>query len=244
MIEFTFSIVGGEREFQNELLLVFQDFPGFRCLSVSDDYEEALDNILREFPALVFIDVDKKGKLKNPFQFVNELYPYLHELPSFVAISSSKRSAYNVIKNNFLDYLLKPISKIELRKCLMKFQKQQNFSRSERLCLKSYSDYRFVDLDQILYLKADNNTTDFFLLEDRKISAYKTLKHFERLLPQSFLRVHNSYIINTRQITRINFGKSMIVLRGKSSDIPFSKSYRPQVDHLKERFFSSLSLVS
>lgn len=225
-------------------MTILEEFPEFRCLSVSSNYDEAMDNILQDFPSLVFIDIDNKSDFGNPFQFVNELHPYLQELPSFVALSSSKKNAYDVIKNNFLDYLLKPLSKIELRKCLMKFKKQQQTEGSDRLCLKSYSDYQFVDLDDILYLKADNNTTDFYLLQDRKISAYKTLKHFENLLPRTFLRVHHSYIINTRQITRINFGKSMIVLKGKSSDIPFSKSYKPQVDHLKESFFSSLSLVS
>jgi DNA-binding LytR/AlgR family response regulator len=203
-----------------------------------------MDNILHKFPSLVFIDIDNKNKFGNPFQFVKELYPYLQELPSFVALSSSKKNAYDVIKNDFFDYLLKPLSKMELRKCLLKYKKQKQAERSDRLCLKSYSDYQFVDLDEILYLKADNNTTDFCLFQDRKISAYKTLKHFENILPRNFLRVHHSYIINTHQITRINFGKSTIVLRGKSSNIPFSKSYKPQVDHLKEQFFSSLSLVS
>lgn len=242
-MEFTFSIIGCDKELEKDLLAFLSDFPSFQCLSVSNNYDEAADRILQEFPSIVFIDIDNQDSFGDAFRFVNELYPYLQELPSFVALSSSKQKAYEVIKNNFLDFLLKPLTKSELRKCLMKFQKQNQLTGSERLCIKSYSDYQFIYLDEILYLKADNNTTDFFL-QDRKVSAYKTLKHYDDLLPGNFLRIHNSYIVNTHQITRINFGKSMVVLRGKSSDIPFSKSYKPQVDSLKERIFSSLSLVS
>lgn len=203
-----------------------------------------MDQILQEPPSIIFLDVDKKGSFGDPFIFVKELHPYLNELPSFIALSSSKRRAYDVIKNSFLDYLLKPISIMDLRKCLMKFKKQTHLLGSERICLKSYSDYQFIDLDDIIYLMADNNTTDFFLLNDRKVSAYKTLKHFGSLLPHNFLRIHKSYIINTQHITRINFGKSWIALRGKSENIPFSRSYKPQIAQLKERFYLTQTLAS
>src|SRR5690606_12668274 len=123
-------------------------------------------------------------------------------------------------------------------------KKQKQSIGAERICLKSHSDYQFIDLDEIIYLMADNNTTDFFLLHNKKVSAYKTLKHFGRLLPHHFLRIHKSYIINTHQITRINFGKSWVVLRGKTENIPFSKSYKSQIADLKERFYISQTLVS
>lgn len=199
---------------------------------------------MKEIPSIVFMDVDVKGKVGDPFYLVNELYQYLEELPCFVAISSSKKLAYDVIKSNFIDYLLKPLSELEIRKCLFRFQKKNGSRTLDKICLKSYSDYRFIDLKDILYLKADNNATDFYLITEKKISAYKTLKYFEEAMPNNFLRVHHSYIINTCQIARINFAKSKIILRGNLEDIPFSKSYKAQVDHLKDNFFTSLSVVS
>ncbi|MBZ9731167.1 LytTR family DNA-binding domain-containing protein [Salegentibacter sp. JZCK2] len=243
-MEFTFSIIGCDSEVEKNLSKYLKNFPEFHCLFISHKNEEAIDYILQDPPSVVFLDIDNKRGLRNAFELVKELYPYLHELPSFVAISSSKRKAYDVIKNDFIDYLLKPLSLPELRKCLMKFKKQNQTKEPDKLCLKSYSDYQFIEMDEILYLMADNNTTDFFLKQDRKVTAYKTLKHFENLLPKNFLRIHKSYIVNTRQITRINFGKSLIVLRGKSPDIPFSKSFKPQVINLKERFYFSPSFAS
>lgn len=219
-------------------------FPEFHCAFFSDGYEESMDNLLKKKPSLVFIDLDNKSRLKNPFCFINELHHYLEELPGFVGLSSSRKLAYDAIKNNFLDFLLKPLSEFEMRKVLMKYQQNSKKKYSEKLCLKSYSDYRFINFEEILYLKADNNTTDFYLTHGRKVSAYKTLKHFHNSLPGGFLRVHHSYIINTNQVIRINYGKSLIALHGQAPEIPFSKSYKLQVDHLKEILVTSLSVVS
>ena len=239
-----YSIVGCETKTVDDLREITNLFQDFSCVSISTGFDESLDHVLRKNPSLVFIDLDRKGKIKDPFCFANELNHYLEELPTFIGISKSKRLAYEAIKNNFFDLLLTPLSEFEMRKCLMRYKKRIREKSSEKLCLRSYSDYRFLNFDEILYLKADNNTTDFFLAGDRKVSAYKTLKHFEESLPEDFLRIHHSYIINTKHINRINYGKSVIALHGQAPDIPFSKSYKVQVDHLRENLMTSLAIVS
>lgn len=243
-MEHTFSVIGCDKKTTQELLGVLSDFPSFIHLSVSNHYEEAFENVLKESPSLVFLDVDKKGEVKDPFNFVKELYLYLSPVPSFVAVSNSKRKAYEVIKHDFVDYLLKPINQLEFRKFLTKYDKLYGKEDSAKICLKSYSDYQIIDLNEILYLQADNNTTDFYLSDNRKTTAFKTLKHFQNVLPSNFLRVHHSYIINTNHITRINFAKGIIVVGGKSANIPFSRTYRNEVDHLKDSYYSHLSIVS
>jgi len=66
------------------------------------------------------------------------------------------------------------------------------------------------------------------------ISAFKTLKSFEEKLPKNFIRVHQSYIINSVYVTRINYGKSICSLRcGEEQELPFSKTYKDKVDSLK-----------
>lgn len=243
-MEQKFSIVGCEKKTVDDLQKITNLFQDFNCVSISTGFDESLDHLLRKTPSLVFIDLDRKGKMKDPFCFVNVLNHYLEELPIFIGISKSKKLAYEAIKNNFFDLLLAPLSEFEMRKCLMRYEKKFRERNSEKLCLKSYSDYRFINFNEILYVKADNNTTDFYLTEGRKVSAYKTLKHFEKSLPGEFLRIHHSYIINTRQVNRINYGKSVIALHGQAPDIPFSKSYKLQVDDLRENLITSLSIVS
>ena len=67
------------------------------------------------------------------------------------------------------------------------------------------------------------------------ISAFKTLKSFEKRLPKDFIRVHQSYILNSRYVSRINYGKSICSLKyGEEEELPFSKTYKDKIDSLKE----------
>lgn len=100
------------------------------------------------------------------------------------------------------------------------------------ICIKSYGDYRFIEASNISYLKADNNSTDIHLKTGEVITAFKTLKSFETTLPLPFVRIHNSYIINITAISRIHTGNSMCHLVGSTLKIPFSKSYKDNVDKI------------
>lgn len=98
------------------------------------------------------------------------------------------------------------------------------------LCVKSYGDYRYVDARDICYLQADNNSTDIHLNNGEMITAFKTLKHFEGVLTQPFVRIHNSYIVNRNCISRIHTGNSVCYIKNTTVKLPFSKSYKANVD--------------
>lgn len=242
-MQFTYSIIDKKKTNSELKDKIAELFPNFVCVSESEEYDESMNSILKYSPQLVFLNVDQalNGSESSPFSFINELYNYKKNLPSFIALSITKNHAYTAIKNNFLDYIVKPISEFELRKALLRFQTNQPFN-SSTLCLKSYKDYRFIDTDELLFLKADNNSTDFFMNDGRKISAFKTLKNFEELLPGNFVRIHNSYIINVNYVSRINFGKSKCSIKKSDHNIPFSRSYKENVEYLKNSLSKSAAL--
>lgn len=98
------------------------------------------------------------------------------------------------------------------------------------LCVKSYGDYRYIDARDICYLQADNNSTDIHLNNGEMITAFKTLKHFEGVLTHPFVRIHNSYIVNRNCISRIHTGNSVCYIKNTTVKLPFSKSYKANVD--------------
>lgn len=104
------------------------------------------------------------------------------------------------------------------------------------ICIKSYGDYRYIDSGDILYFAADNNSTDIHLNNGEMITAFKTLKHFESVLPKAqFLRIHNSYIINVNQVSRIHTGNTVCYIKNSTIKLPFSKSYKENVDLIISR---------
>ncbi len=231
-----YTIIDSEKSTIDILKGRFEAFTDFECVGVSFCYQESVNSILKYTPDVVFINIDGANNRGcfDAIHFINELYQYVIELPKFVAISSTKNYAYDFLKNNFFDYILKPVSELELRKVVSKIKKKSNLNEFNKLCLKSYKDYRFIEIDEILFLKADNNATDFFMNDDSTVSAYKTLKSFELILPKNFIRIHNSYIINSDYVSRIHFGKSKCNIKNCTYIIPFSRSYKRNVNNLEK----------
>ena len=64
----------------------------------------------------------------------------------------------------------------------------------------------------------------------------KPLRLFENQLPSNFIRVHQSYILNTNYVSGINYGKSTCFLKIRKTQLPFSKSYKENIDGLKKDF--------
>ena len=98
------------------------------------------------------------------------------------------------------------------------------------LCIKSYGDYRYIDANDICYFQADNNSTDIHLNSGEMVTAFKTLKHFEGILSSPFTRIHNSYIVNRNYISRIHTGNAVCYIKNTTTKIPFSKSYKENID--------------
>ncbi len=104
------------------------------------------------------------------------------------------------------------------------------------LCIKSYGDYRYIDANDICYFQADNNSTDIHLNNGEMVTAFKTLKHFEGILTSPFTRIHNSYIVNRNYISRIHTGNAVCYIKNTTTKIPFSKSYKENIDLIIAEF--------
>ena len=113
-------------------------------------------------------------------------------------------------------------------------KKFPNYSKDKPLiiCVKSYGDYRFIEAKDICYLQADNNSTDIHLYNGEMITAFKTLKHFESVLNTPFVRIHNSYIVNIDYVSRIHTGNAVCYIKNTTTKLPFSKSYKENVDSI------------
>jgi len=120
----------------------------------------------------------------------------------------------------------------EIKQMALQLQNTENIPAKKRevICIKSYGDYRFLDLSEIAFLKADNNSTDITLYNGEQITAFKNLKHFEENLPSNYFRIHNSFIVNQDFISRIHTGNNLCYIKNSKHQIPFSKGYKDNVE--------------
>lgn len=61
----------------------------------------------------------------------------------------------------------------------------------------------FIDPLHVLYLRANDSYTHFFLTDKTNIVSSKNLGYYEKILNEEFFfRVHNSFIVNLQYITK------------------------------------------
>lgn len=234
----TYLIIEPNQSNTEKIKSVFDQFPEFKYLGNRSDISSSLEIIYKECPKLIFLNLDESD---NPFQHIHEIKQMLDNPPEFIGLSTSKDFAYKALKNNFFDYLTKPLNELDIRKLALKFKKKcfSNQKHKKNICLKSYKDYHYIDTEKIVVLKADNNTTDFHMVDGSTIIAFKTLKVFENILPSNFIRIHKSYIINMDYVNRINYGKNNCSLKEFQNKIPFTKTYIHNIDKLIDNLTES-----
>lgn len=324
---YKYIIIDGDSQSSISLQNHVSTLGDFICSGYKNNSEEGLNLILEHNPDVIFLGTNLVDSSKESnFSLVNELYKYMVILPKIIVISQTKEVAYEAMKYDVYDFLLKPFQKIDVLKSLMKFKKEKGFSqilnhpniqqievnqpilsnsfvnnsvplveekydfkengvtneitkvdfqfdteeikneligivkqslasnvaiipkqleqqvveqKTNILCIKSYGDYRFIEFDDIVYLKADNNSTDIMLSSGDSITAFKTLKYFESSLPNEFVRIHNSHIINTNFVSRIHLGNSDCYLNKGKIKLPFSKSYKDNINTIIELYASN-----
>lgn len=200
----------------------------FFCVGMCSDYLSSLHLLLDKKPHLVFFCFTEN----IPLSLLLDLQQYVENLPYVIAISSKVEDAYLAIKYGVDDFVLTPLDSYELRKSLLKFSRHSKKESTGKLCVKSNGDHYFISFDDIVCIKADNNTTDFYLCSGKIITGFRTMKFFENQLPNNFYRIHNSYIVNISFVNRINLGKFQCYLLDNTHVLPFSRTFKDNIESI------------
>ena len=126
-----------------------------------------------------------------------------------------------------IDYLLKPISEERFALSMDKVKRIHKLDINTTETDNSFFvnvNKRLIKInpDDVLYIQANGDYIDLFLKKERYL-IHSTVKRILEKLPEDvFIRVHHSYIINSREI--IDIQDNTILLAKKV--IPIGRSYR------------------
>lgn len=260
-MNYSYIIIDDDHESVLNTKAIADGFSELVFIATATNYVDGLNLILEHKPKLIFLEIDPTNNACGlSLALINSLYRYLNVIPKIVITTSKKDLAFEAIQYQVTDYLLKPITRIDVVKLILKLKKllsddgvplQHNLDLDSTIipdltaeiqeketiveqtlviCIKSYGDYRYIEAKDICYFQADNNSTDIYLNNGEMITAFKTLKHFEGILSYPFIRIHNSYILNRNYISRIHTGNALCSIKNSVVKIPFSKSYKSSID--------------
>ena len=187
--------------------------PDVEIVAVCSTAGEGRERILAENPDLIFLDIEMPGE--NGFSLLENLPRTDFEV---IFVTAYNHYSLKAIKFSALDYILKPVDTNDLIAAVEKAkhkiqQKQENLllrnllenARRSNTCKTialSLSDkVEFIEVSSIIRCESDSNYTTFHLKNGEKLLVSKTLKEYDELLsPYGFLRVHQSHLINLKEI--------------------------------------------
>jgi len=211
-------------------------------LSKLDDFEiiaecesaiEASKVLQIENVDLLFLDIEM------PVLRGIDFFKNLVNKPKVIFTTAYRDFALDGFDLNAVDYLLKPITFARFLTSIEKFKSQVSKQKTEsphptETSMRPKKDYMYVRadrkqikvlFDEILYIDSIKDYIRINTVSNENILVKSSVKSFEPLLDERFLRVHRSYIINRDKITAytnhdIEIGKM---------EVPIGESYKGEV---------------
>ena len=202
-------VVEDERLPRLSLLQKLEDFrQEVEVVDSCDNYDSALQSILRNQPDLLFLDIQLQGR--DAMQLLNEVkqtIPLPHVI--FTTAYADRKYLIGAIKLSAVDYLLKPIDKNELAAAITKVR-QQHVEKpvarilDTRLSFRTANGKVYVDMADIAFVVADGNYSHLHTFTNKE-DVLESLAVMEQLLdPEVFLRVDRCTIVNTQRVYKLN----------------------------------------
>jgi DNA-binding LytR/AlgR family response regulator len=194
------------------------------------DAFEAIDFLQKEKIDLIFLDI------KMPDISGIDFLKAINKPPMVVFTTAYSEHAVQSFELDAIDYLLKPFSQARFLKACNKAYEQYKLKNNiissagnpESIFIKSGYDQIHVALNDILYVESNGNYMQF-VLSNQKILSRLTMNETEELLPAfSFIRIHRSYIVAKKQISKIE--KNAIWI--KQTELPIGAAYLKDIQKI------------
>lgn len=178
--------------------------------------DEGVDAIRKFKPNIVFLDI----QMPNEKGF--KLFEHFSNVEFDVIFTTAhKEFAIEAIKHSAQDYLLKPISPVDLGEALKRLENKmerrmmspdigrviEHYNADPfkfgKIALATDKGYILEKVGNILFAEAQGNYTKIHTYDNLSILVSKTLRVIEEMLPEeAFFRIHKSYLVNLNYLTK------------------------------------------
>ena len=219
-----------------QLATYIQKVPFLRLVAQCQSAHEAIDVLNAEPVDAIFCDINMPDL--NGMDFVKSL----QAPPLIVFTTAYAEYAIEGFKVDAVDYLLKPFGLQDFTRAANRLRERLHpqptasaTQTDDNLFVKT--DYRMVKvaIQDIRYVEGMSEYLKLYLEgQPKPIITLLAMKSLEERLPQNFMRIHRSYIVNLDKITEVN--KNRVILDADTS-LPVGDSYKEQFNHYIETKF-------
>ena len=166
--------------------------------------------------------------------------------PLIVFTTAYSEYAVEGFKVNAVDYLLKPFGLDDFRRAANRIKERQEsvstniqhpIPNTQPATLFVKTDYRMVKINipDIRYIEGMSEYLKIYLEgEDKPIITLLSMKKIESRLPENFMRIHRSYIVNLHKIQEVN--KNRIIMDAETF-LPIGDMYKESFQQYLDTMF-------
>lgn len=194
-------IVEDERLARLELKTLLKNLKDVEIIGEAANIEIAEKLIRQERPDLILLDISMPGG--DGFSLLEKL----DYIPQVIFTTAYDQFAIKAFEVNAVDYLLKPISEQRLEQAIQKALKVKSQEKNDHqnIFIKEGEQCWLVKVNDIELMESIGNYTRLYF-RDQKPMVKRSLNALLQQLPQSFIRVSRSHILNLDKIRAIDTG--------------------------------------
>lgn len=220
-------IIDDERLARKRVRELLAKYPAeIQLVGEADNGATAIAVIEKEQPQLLFLDI------QMPDMSGFEMLEQLSYQPRIIFTTAYQKYAIEAFEKLSIDYLVKPLTEERFDKAIEKLRLLQSDIKKEdvqqlldliknqakpkktfSLPIKKGDKIILVDYEDIAYLNAADKYVNVVLINGQIYLSNKTMTQLEIMVPDTFIRVHRSYLINQNYIAEIEkYFKGTLIL--------------------------------
>jgi len=226
-------IVDDERLARRELVYLLQSHPEIEVVGEAGSVKEAAKIVENLRPELLFLDI------QMPRESGFDLFERIAISAEVIFVTAHDEFAVRAFEVNALDYLMKPVNPLRLRRAVERFLRRDSKTTAEAPRALAYEDTifvavgsapRFVKLSALVCILAEGDYSRLVGTTGPIGLVLKSLKEWEALLPaRQFCRIQRSVIVNCERVERF--------------EPWFNSSYQVYLQHMPQPFTMSRRLA-
>jgi two-component system LytT family response regulator len=240
--ELSAVLVDDEPPAREKLARMLAAHEGIRVVGEAGDGPAAVALIEDLRPDLVFLDIQMPGL--NGFDVIEALD--LPALPRVIFVTAHDEHALRAFEVRALDYLLKPVDAERLGEAVARVLEPDRLAPDARSVLDALPGARrplerflvrlrgrmiLVPARDVDWIGAAGNYVELHVAGDVHL-VRGTLQELEQRLPESFVRIHRSSIVNLDRVRELHpwsHGDRLVVL-DDGTELRLSRRYRDRLE--------------
>ncbi|MCL6272558.1 LytTR family DNA-binding domain-containing protein [Muricauda sp. 2012CJ35-5] len=217
-----------------------EDYPELVLISEVNNGVDAITEINKFKPDLVFLDIQMPGKTGF------EVLKHLEEIPKIIFSTAYDEYALKAFEVHAVDYLLKPYTKDRFNLAVERLNTENDKlgslaqsilmeepSYPHRVLVNHNKKLITIKCEDIIWIEAYGDYSKIHTESQVYLSNYGITDLEEKLNPKLFLRVHRSSIINMEKVKELNkYGKSYDVTMENGQIVRVSRGYMEAIKRI------------